>query len=146
MNMKKKLFMTMLACMTATLSAVAQNQAIGGMLSRILPNNGDAAKFEYSIDAQPALAGDYFRLKCDGEKIYVCGNSTLSIAVGINWYLQHHAGINISWNNPKGTLPAQLPAMQEETHASKINYRYYLNFCTHSYTMACSGRPQPPKQ
>ena len=128
--------MTMLACMTATLSAVAQNQAIGGMLSRILPNNGDAEKFEYSIDEQPAQAGDYFRLKCDGEKIYVCGNSTLSIAVGINWYLQHHAGINISWNNPKGTLPAQLPAVQEETHASKINYRYYLNFCTHSYTMA----------
>ena len=58
--------MTMLACMTATLSAVAQNQAIGGMLSRILPNNGDAEKFEYTIDEQPAQAGDYFRLKCDG--------------------------------------------------------------------------------
>lgn len=31
--------------------------------------------------------------------IIIRGNSWVNIAVGINWYLKHHAGIHITWNN-----------------------------------------------
>lgn len=137
--MKKELMTSIILSLTMTLNSMAQNDAISGLLHRILPNNGDATKFEYRIDAEPANSGDYFRLSCDGEKVSVSGNSTLSLAVGINWYLQHKAGVDISWNNPKGTLPATLPVMDEESHTSKVDYRYYLNFCTHSYTMSFWG-------
>lgn len=111
---------------------------ISGLLSRVLPYNDDAGKFVYSIDAS-ANGGDYFTISSDGSKITVKGNNNVSLATGINWYLQHKAGVDISWNNPKDRLPATLPVFPEETHSASVPVRYYLNFCTHSYTMAFWG-------
>ncbi len=134
-----KYLVTMIAfCLLTTLNGFAQGDVIGGLLSRILPENGDASKFNYAIENEDAT-NDYFIVSCDGNKVSVKGNNTLSLAVGINWYLQHKAGVDISWNNPKSRLPESLPTMAEERHESKVDYRYYLNFCTHSYTMAFWG-------
>ena len=77
-----------------------------------------------------------FKISSDGRKITVEGSDNVAIATGINWFLQHYAGINISWNNPSGKLPQKLPVVEPETHHSSVDYRYYLNFCTHSYSMA----------
>lgn len=106
---------------------------IGDMLERILPNNGDAAKFAYNV-----TGGDtqQFTLSCDGSKITVNGSDYIAVATGINWYLQHYAGVDISWNSPTGTLPASLPACEAETHKASVDWRYYLNFCTYSYSMS----------
>ena len=134
----KKVISTIATCLLTSIGSFAQNEAIEGLLGRILPNNSDASKFEYNIEHEDADK-DYFVVSCDGTKISVKGNNTISLAVGINWYLQHKAGVDISWNNPKGQLPATLPAMAEERHESKVDYRYYLNFCTHSYTMSFWG-------
>lgn len=49
--------------------------------------------------------------------IIIRGNSWVNIAVGINWYLKHHAGIHITWNNMSPKLPNVLPAVkQKERH------------------------------
>lgn len=118
--------------------SAAETDAIGGLLSRILPYNDDAQKFEYSI-APSADGKDYFTISCDGAKVSVKGNNNVSIATGINWFLQHKAGVDIAWNNPKDRLPEVLPTVAEETHRASVPVRYYLNFCTHSYTMAFWG-------
>ena len=69
--------------------------------------------------------------------IIIRGNSWVNIAVGINWYLKHHAGIHISWNNMNVKLPAVLPAVkQKERHETGLKLRYNFNYCTFSYTMA----------
>lgn len=69
--------------------------------------------------------------------IIIRGNSWVNIAVGINWYLTHHAGIHISWNNMNVKLPAVLPAVkQKERHETDLKLRYNFNYCTFSYTMA----------
>ena len=69
--------------------------------------------------------------------IIIRGNSWVNIAVGINWYLKHHAGIHISWNNMNVKLPAILPAVkQKERHETDLKLRYNFNYCTFSYTMA----------
>ena len=69
--------------------------------------------------------------------IIIRGNSWVNIAVGINWYLKHHAGIHISWNNMNVKLPAVLPAVkQKERHETDLKLRYNFNYCTFSYTMA----------
>ena len=61
----------------------------------------------------------------------------MNIAVGINWYLKHHAGIHISWNNMNVKLPAVLPVVkQKERHETDLKLRYNFNYCTFSYTMA----------
>ena len=118
------------------LSATAFADPIADLLGRILPENGDAQRFSWSLSESD---NDQFTLTCDGTTITVSGNNYVSIATGINWYLQHYAGIDISWNNPSDRLPNVLPACAPETHVCCADYRYYLNFCTHSYTMAFWG-------
>ncbi len=69
--------------------------------------------------------------------IIIRGNSWVNIAVGINWYLKHHAGIHLSWNNMSIALPANLPAIkQKERHETELKLRYDFNYCTFSYSMA----------
>lgn len=120
----------------ATLTTFAHSaDPVAGLLSRILPNGGDAQRFEYHI--VPTISGkDYFTLSCDGRRIRIVGNAPRSVATGVQWFLQRKLGIDISWNNPTDRLPARLPIVPAETHRAKVDVRYYLNFCTHSYTMA----------
>ncbi len=69
--------------------------------------------------------------------IIIRGNSWVNIAVGVNWYLKHHAGIHIAWNNIMVKLPAVLPAVkQKERHETDLKLRYDFNYCTFSYSMA----------
>ena len=69
--------------------------------------------------------------------IIIRGNSWVNIAVGVNWYLKHHAGIHIAWNNMTVKLPAVLPAVkQKERHDTDLKLRYDFNYCTFSYSMA----------
>ena len=103
------------------------------MLGRVLPNNGDARKFAWKVTGG---ATQQFTLSCDGSTISVSGSDYIAVATGINWYLQHYAGVDISWNSPTGTLPATLPACAAETHTASVDWRYYLNFCTYSYSMS----------
>jgi len=107
---------------------------VGDLLSRVLPNGKDAKRFELRIDKQ--ASEQYFTISCNGKKVRVTGSDNIAVATGINWYLQHYAGIDISWNCPTASLPAKLPVVKEERHKSCVDYRYYLNFCTHSYSMA----------
>ena len=106
---------------------------IRDLLGRVLPNNGDAAKFSYSVTGG---ATQQFTLSCDGSTIFVSGSDYIAVATGINWYLQHYAGVDISWNSPTGTLPTTLPACVAKTHTASVDWRYYLNFCTYSYSMS----------
>ena len=57
--------------------------------------------------------------------------------MGVNWYLKHHAGIHIAWNNMMVKLPAVLPAVkQKERHETDLKLRYDFNYCTFSYSRA----------
>lgn len=83
-------------------------------------------------------ADDFFEISAAGDSaVSICGNNPVSMAVGLNWYLKYVAGIHISWDNLTEPLPAVLP-MPVETirrNASVVR-RYYLNYCTYSYSMA----------
>lgn len=114
---------------------LAQASPIEGLLKRILPEAGDADKFEYSLTTSTD-GTQQFAFSCDGNTVKVEGTDYVAIAAGINWYLQHYAGVNISWNSPKGRLPETLPTCPREQHTASVPWRYYLNFCTHSYSMS----------
>ena len=113
-------------------------EAITGLLNRI-GGNGAANKFEIVIDASLAENGkDVFVITSQNGKPCIKGNTQLSVATGINWYLNHYAHINLTWNNlttdlSQVTLP--VPA-GEEKHVSSAKYRYDFNTCTFSYSMA----------
>ena len=113
-------------------------EAITGLLNRI-GGNGAADKFEIVIDANLAENGkDVFVITSQNGKPCIKGNTQLSVATGINWYLNHYAHINLTWNNlttdlSQVTLP--VPA-GEEKHVCNTTYRYNFNTCTFSYSMA----------
>lgn len=120
------------------------------LLNRI--DKGAAAKFEtvlvksdkdfFEIDQARTRKGNSTSAASKSatgknNPIIIRGNSWVNIAVGINWYLKHHAGIHISWNNMNVKLPAVLPAVkQKERHETDLKLRYNFNYCTFSYTMA----------
>ena len=113
-------------------------EAITGLLNRI-GGDGAASKFEVVIDANLAENGkDVFVITSQNGKPCIKGNTQLSVATGINWYLNHYAHINLTWNNlttdlSQVTLP--VPGA-EEKHVCNTTYRYNFNTCTFSYSMA----------
>ncbi|MBO7301727.1 MAG: alpha-N-acetylglucosaminidase N-terminal domain-containing protein [Bacteroidaceae bacterium] len=133
-NFLTKLFTMLLIAFTVqTMQAQAPvdspEQAVTGLLNRI-GGDGAANRFEIVIDASLAENGkDVFIITSQNGKPCIKGNTQLSVTTGINWYLNHHAHINLTWNNlttdlSKVTLP--VPAT-EEKHVSNAAYRYDFN-------------------
>ena len=129
--MKKTFLISFLLTLLLTVSAWAQapvatpEQAITGLLNRI-GGDGAANKFEIVIDANLVEDGkDVFIITSQNGKPCIKGNTQLSVTTGINWYLNHHAHINLTWNNlttdlSQVTLP--VPSA-EEKHVSNAKYR-----------------------
>ena len=144
--MKNRILTLVLLIVTlfATQSMQAQapvdspEQAITGLLNRI-GGEGAADKFKIVIDASLAQDGkDVFVITAQDGKPCIKGNNQLSVATGINWYLNHVAHINLTWNNLTTDLSkAELPLPQgEDKHVCNTTYRYDFNTCTFSYSMA----------
>ena len=80
---------------------------------------------------------DTFRLEDSGGRILIQGDSGVSMLAGLNWYLKHHLDIHISWNTPAPEISLPLPPLgQTVAMTTPYRCRYYLNYCTFSYTMA----------
>ncbi|MBQ6190105.1 MAG: alpha-N-acetylglucosaminidase [Bacteroidaceae bacterium] len=125
------LFLFILVCQFSIINLSAVTP-IDGLLERI--DRGASKKF---IIQQVKSDVDFFELDQKGSKPVIRGNSWVNIATGLNWYLKHHAGIHLTWNQMQAKLPAQLPAvMQKERHETNLRLRYDFNYCTFSYSMA----------
>ena len=146
--MRKHLFHAMLlvlAIFSATSSVKAQmpkaapEEAITALLNRI-GGDGTATRFNIVIDEtlDDANGKDVFIITSNKSKPCIKGNSQLSVATGINWYLNHYAHINLTWNNLTTDLSnVELPVpVVEERHECNTTYRYDFNTCTFSYSMA----------
>ena len=113
-------------------------EAVTAMLNRI-GGEGAASRFETVLDASLTSNGkDAFTITSQSGKPCIKGSSVLAITTGINWYLNHYAHINLAWNNLTTDLSqASLPTpTTEEKRTCSADYRYYLNYCTFSYSMA----------
>lgn len=81
---------------------------------------------------------DFFEISStpDGRPL-ITGNNPVNIAAGLNWYLKYYPNIHISWNSLTAEIPDSLPVPDKpERHETDKSRRYYLNYCTHSYSMA----------
>jgi len=139
----KKLFLASLLLLFAG-NAVAfatsetNPTAVTSLIERI-GGTGASERFVTVVDdALSADGADVFTLTKQDGKPCVKGSSVLAVTTGLNWYLNHVAHINLAWNNlttdlTAATLP--LPT-SDETHKCTADYRYYLNYCTFSYSMS----------
>ena len=113
-------------------------EAVTALINRI-GGNGAADRFVTVIDETLAENGkDVFIITAHDGKPCIKGNNQLSVTTGFNWYLNHHAHINLTWNNPTTDLRNRiLPVPTEEKkHICNTTYRYNFNTCTFSYSMA----------
>lgn len=111
-------------------------QGIANPVKRLLERIDRRASGKFKIEVVQSRE-DFFELDQAGRKVVVRGNNYVSIATGINWYLKYYAGVHLSWNNMKASLPDRLPAVpRRERHATALSYRYDFNYCTYSYSMA----------
>ena len=116
-----------------TLSSMAT--PVDELLERI--DKGASRKFKIELVRNAAAGRDFFELDQSGQRPVVRGNSWVSIASGVNWYLKYYAGIHLSWNQMKATLPQVLPPVtKKERHETALTLRYTFNYCTFSYSMA----------
>ena len=125
----RQIFLTILLCL-APFGASAN--PIDSLLERI--DRGASRKFRIEL-----VRGDreFYEVGYRKGKVVVRGNSYVNIAYGIHQYLKNRLGIQLSWNSMHASLPRVLPPWnKQERHETDIKYRYYLNYCTHSYSMA----------
>ncbi len=129
------------AALSLWLGAVAAEtnpEAVSAMLNRI-GGSGTSSRFVTVVDETLTTDGkETFVITSAEGKPCIKGSTLSALTTGIGWYLNHHANVNLTWNCPKMDLSgANLPVPAgEERHSSDAAYRYYLNYCTFSYSMS----------
>ena len=124
--------------MTLHATETLNPQAVTALLNRI-GGDGTAKRFVTIVDDGLSTNGkDIFVITAKDGKPCIKGNCILAVTTGINWYLNHHAHVNLTWNQLTADLSAvDFPVPSgEEPHTCTADLRYYLNYCTYSYSCA----------
>ena len=108
-----------------------------GLLERQFPEIKD--RFEFKTEESNDT---FFEISTSGSdplktKITIKENNKLSISSGLGYYLRYHALSQISWTGDslKNIKNKKLPPLKETIkRISKLQYSYYMNTCTHSYS------------
>ncbi len=123
-----KIFVLVLALIYAFTASASQ---LDSLLNRIQPELSE----KITIRITPGQK-DFFLLEQDGDKPSVTANNAVSAAMGVHWYLKYHVGTMLTWSNMTAQLPDTLPAVtRPERREADVDKRYYLNYCTFSYSM-----------
>jgi len=111
-----------------------------GLVGRLLPKHEKSFVFE-SIPADNGR--DVFELETRGGKTVIRGNSGVSMAVGLNWYLKYFCRCHVSWCGRQLKLPDPLPKVQPKVRrTSWAPRRYFLNYCCFGYSLPWWDWPQ----
>ena len=138
--------LTLLCCALCLTCAAQnpQNRPIDGLAHRILGDMDTWFVFEYQPDTV-----DYFQIepitdKLTSLKIRITGNNDNSLAVGLNYYLKHIAGVHVSWLLCEPVeLPLKFPlTLKTIRKEALVKDRFFLNYCTYGYTMPWWKWPQ----
>lgn len=115
---------------------------VSSLVERVSP--GSSSKFIFKEVESPE---EFFEIDSKNGKVVISGNNPVNIASGLNWYLKYYPGIHLSWNNMNTEFPENLPLPSvKERRDAKVAQRYYLNYCTHSYSMAFWDRDRWQKE
>lgn len=123
---------SLILLLTALLAGAANDPALTALMDRNIPGLSSRLTVELRPDST-----DFFTIDADNGRPRITANNRISAAVGIHHYLNRFAGIQLTWDCMNPTLPDSIPLPTETIHAStRQHLRYYLNYCTHSYSIA----------
>ena len=137
----KKIVLSLLAFCFVLLLEAQQTSAIAGLAHRILGDQDTNFIFicqPDTVDYFEVGSPVYYFYKSEPKpKITIKGNNDNSMAMGLNYYLQHYAGVHISWfDRERISLPVQFRAVGDTIRKEAlVKERFFLNYCTFGYTM-----------
>ena len=118
-------------------SAVASATAL---VRRLLPQHVGKFAFE-RIEADAGR--DVFEIESTAGRVVIRGNSGVSMAMGLNWYLKYYARCHVSWYGDQLSLPNPLPPVQSKLRRTCwAQQRYFLNYCCFGYSLPWWDWPQ----
>lgn len=126
------------SCLSAVAATVTNPQAVSDLINRI-GGTGAADRFVTVVDPTLATSNkETFVITSQDGKPCIKGSNAIAVTTGLNWYLNHYAHINLAWNNlTTDLLTVKLPVpAQDETRQCAGDCRYYMNYCTLSYSCA----------
>ncbi len=107
--------------------------AARALLIRLLPRHADRFVFEA---IPPEHGRDVFEIETRDGKTIIRGNTGVSMATGLNWYLKHYCHCHVSWYGRQLNLPDPLPEVRPKIRqGSWTTYRYFLNYCCFGYSL-----------
>ncbi len=116
----------------------AEPQSGGSAAAQALARRllGDGAD-RFAFESIPAVRGrDVFEIETRDGRTVIRGNSGVSMAMGLNWYLKHFCRCHVSWCGSHLSLPDPLSAVERKVRrVSWARYRYFLNYCCFGYSL-----------
>ena len=135
MHMQKTpLLLLLYLCLLFGCTPSEDIQPLTDLTKRLLPEH--TSSFIFKIQASET---DFFELsQHTNSKIQIIGNNPVSLARGLNHYLRNVCHKSVSWCGSNiSNLPYILPTLKTDIRVeASVPYRYYLNYCTYSYSMA----------
>ncbi len=110
----------------------ADEKAVSALAKRVMGDKASEIVFKQIPDTV-----DRYSISQKGDKILIQGSNSISMAAGLNRYLQQECLSNVSWYDFNPTvLPETLPKVEQEISGrAEVPYRFFLNYCTFGYTM-----------
>lgn len=110
-------------------------EALGYLMGRVLgPDLARNIHCEFLLSSE---SGERYEIEGSGDQVMIRGTSASAIARGFNAYIRQHLSIQYTWSNDDYILPERLPSWSGiERSESWATYRYFLNYCSFSYSMA----------
>lgn len=130
----KKTLIIYLAFLLPVIAHAARDKATEALLERVAP--GSKGRISFELRPSHDKGKDFFEISMKAGRPHIAGNNSVSVATGLNWYLKHFCGINLTWNQMQTRLPEVLPEVNEPVRKeTDLTMRYDFNYCTFSYSM-----------
>jgi len=94
----------------------------------------------FSLELGGNRQHDWFELRDAHGKIGISGNTGVSLAAGVHYYLKYYCNVCLSQVGDQIAMPADVVPVNGTVYKeTPAGIRYAYNYCTHSYTMAFWG-------
>ena len=108
-------------------------QAIKGLIHRIVPELDGMFDFEF-IEKENGY--EVFEIDVAKGRPVLRGDSQLSMAMALGYYVKKYLKFNISWCGSRTEKVEDIPLPEFYRRVVEQKYRTYMNYCTHSYSCA----------
>ena len=123
---------------SATITEQETIENVYGIIDRII---GSQYRdwFTFQLQENTLSDKDYFQVGSDpiSGKILITGNDGISLASGLNYYLENYCNVQVSEQTVNGKMPSSIVKVTNAVRKeNQVAIRYAFNYCTLNYTFS----------